>query len=348
MNASEIDLGDLNSEDDIELALSNPTPGLVETMSRVEGDILVLGVGGKMGPSLAMMARKACNAAGISKRIIGVARFSNPDVAARLHSAGVETIQGDLLDHAFLRSLPDAPNIIYMAGMKFGSTGNEGLTWAMNCYLPGMICERFPTSRIVAFSTGNVYSMTPVSGCGSRETDPPAPVGDYAMSCLGRERVFQHFSEALSIPVLLFRLNYAVEFRYGVLVDLATSVWNREPVDLTTGFFNVIWQPDANAMALQSLEHTGSPAAILNVTGPDVTPVREVCIHYGEIMNREVQFTGTESERAFLNNSAKAFKLFGEPSTTVDEMIDLVAQWVMRDGISHGKPTHFETRDGKF
>jgi len=348
MNASKIDLGELKTQHDIELALSDPTPGVVEMMRRLEGDILVLGVGGKMGPTLAMMARKACRSAGVANRVVGVARFSNPDVAVRLQSAGVETIQGDLLDQDFLRSLPDAPNIIYMAGMKFGSTGKEGLTWAMNCYLPGMICERFPSSRIVAFSTGNVYRMTPVSGAGSLESDQPAPVGDYAMSCLGRERVFQHFSEALSIPVLLFRLNYAVEFRYGVLVDLATSVWNREPVDLTTGYFNVIWQPDANAMALQSLEHTASPAEILNVTGPDVTPVREACIRLGEIMNREVKFAGTESDHAFLNNSAKAFKLFDEPSTTVDEMIDLVAQWVMRDGISHGKPTHFETRDGNF
>ena len=348
MNVSETNLGDLKTELDIELALSDPSPGVVETMSRVEGDILVLGVGGKMGPTLAMMAQKAGAAAGVGKRIIGVSRFSDPAVASRLHSAGIETIQGDLLDHDFLRSLPDVPNIIYMAGMKFGSTGNEGLTWAMNCYLPGMVCERFPKSRIVAFSTGNVYCMRPISAGGSRETDRPDPVGDYAMSCLGRERVFQHFSESLSVSVLLFRLNYAVEFRYGVLVDLAAAVWNREPVDLTTGYFNVIWQPDANAMALQSLAHAASPAEILNVTGPDITRVREVCARFGEIMNREVRLTGTESDHAFLNDSGKAFKLFGEPSTKLEDMIDLVAQWVMRDGISHGKPTHFETRDGNF
>ena len=343
-----MDLSALKTELDIEHALSEPSPGAVETMARLNGDLLILGVGGKMGPTLAMMAQRACAKAGVEKRIIGVARFSDRAVGDRLRVCGIETIQGDLLERGCLRDLPDAPNVVFMAGMKFGSSGNEGLTWAMNCYLPGMVCERFQGSRVVAFSTGNVYGIAPVAGGGSRETDPLDPVGDYAMSCLGRERMFQYFSKALSIPVALVRLNYAVEFRYGVLVDLATSVWNRKPVDLTMGHFNVIWQPDANAMALQALEQTASPAEILNLTGPEISGVRFVCERFGEVMNREVEFVGTESGQAFLNNSEKAFALFGVPPTTVDRMVELISQWVMRGGLSLGKPTNFETRDGKF
>jgi nucleoside-diphosphate-sugar epimerase len=332
----------------LESWLSPVTPGVVDTMREVSGDLLILGIGGKMGPTLALMAKRAAEEAGVRKRIIGVARFSDATLEARLQSYGIETITCDLLDHAQLDGLPDVPNIVYMAGMKFGSTGNEALTWAMNCYLPGMVCERFPRSRIVAFSTGNVYGLSPVAKGGSVETDPPNPVGDYAMSCLGRERMFDHFSTSNGTPVVLIRLNYAIEPRYGVLLDIAQKVWTGAPVDLSMGHFNCIWQPSANARILQSLALAASPAAVLNVAGPETLSVREVAQRMAGIMNKGATFTGNEAPDALLSNAGKMFDVLGKPEVSAEDMIACIAAWVMQEGMTINKPTHFESREGIF
>lgn len=339
---------DIQSIEDLEHYLSAPTLGVTEAMKSIPGNILVLGVGGKMGPTLAMMAKRASDEAGVSRRVIGVARFSEEGLEDRLQQAGIETIRCDLLNHDELNALPDAPNIIYMAGMKFGSTGNEGLTWAMNCYLPGMVCERFPKSRISAFSTGNVYHLVPVEKGGSVETDPLNAQGDYAMSCVGRERMFQHFSQTQGTPVILIRLNYAAEQRYGVLVDIGMKVWTGQPVDLTTGYLNCIWQPEANAMVIMSIQRANSPAEILNVTGPENMSIRKLAEDFGALMDKTPEFSGTESPEAFLSNTSKSFEWFGKPQVTREEMIKITAEWIMNDGAMLDKPTHFETRDGEF
>lgn len=332
----------------LEQMLSDPCGQVEAAMGRLSGDLMVLGVGGKMGPSLARMAVRASEAAGASRQVIGVARFTDPAVKERLASWGVKTIAGDLLDGSFVRKLPDAPNVVFMAGMKFGSTGQESLTWAMNTWLPGIICQRFAGSRIAAFSTGNVYGMTPVVRGGSREADPPNPQGEYAMSCLGRERVLAHFSRTQRTPVSVIRLNYAVELRYGVLVDLAQQVWAGQPIDLSMGNMNVIWQRDANAMALASLAYADSPPFVLNVAGPELLSVRQVCQRFGQLMKKPVEFVGSESAEALLNNGQKGHHLFGYPQVSADQMMQWIARWIEQGGATLNKPTHFEVRDGKF
>lgn len=332
----------------LEEMLSEPTERVIEVLGGLNGDIMVLGVAGKMGPTLARMARRASEEAGVKRKVIGVSRFSEPGQQKELQKHGIETIRCDLLDEKSLGKLPDAPNIVFMAGMKFGATGNEPLTWAMNSYLPGMVCQKFRKSRIVAFSTGNLYGLTPVTLGGSVESDALHPVGDYAMSCLGRERIFEHFSRSLNIPVVLIRLNYATELRYGVLFDLATKVWTGQPVDLAMGNVNCIWQGDANAMALAAFEIAASPAVYLNIAGPELLSLRRVCQQFGEIMGKKVSFVGAESPDALLSNGQFGHRLFGYPRVTVQQMILWIADWVMRGGKSLGKPTHFEARDGKF
>jgi nucleoside-diphosphate-sugar epimerase len=235
-----------------------------------------------------------------------------------------------------------------MAGMKFGSTGQEARTWAMNCWLPGLVCRKFRAARVVAFSTGNVYGLTPVAGGGSLETDPLAPVGDYAMSCVGRERILEHFSRTYAIPMVLLRLNYAVEMRYGVLVDLAQRVWAGRPVDVSMGHLNAIWQADASATALAALAHTASPPLVLNVAGPELLSVRRVAGLFGALLDRPVALQGTESADALLSNAQRAHRLFGFPRVSAGAMIHWIADWVRRGGETLGKPTHFEVRDGKF
>lgn len=332
----------------LEDLLSEPGPAAVEMMRRLPGDILVLGAAGKMGPTLARMAHRAATAAGTPRRVIGVARFSEPGAEERLQAAGIETIRCDLLDQAQLDRLPEAANIVYMAGRKFGATGNEGLTWAMNAYLPGMVAQRFPRSRIAAFSTGNVYGTVPVNSGGSSENALPNPVGDYAMSCLGRERIFEHFSRSCGTPVALLRLNYACEMRYGVLVDIARKVWAGQPVDVTMGYLNTLWQGDANAMSLLSLEHAASPPFMVNIAGPDRLSVREMAGQFARWMRKNVVFTGQEAPDALLSDGGKGRALFGPPRLDIDTLIRWIADWVMRGGESLDKPTHFEVRDGKF
>ena len=334
--------------DHLEDLLSDPSPGVIETMRRLDGDILVLGVGGKMGPSLARMAKRASDAAGVKRRVVGVSRFSSPALPRQLNGWGVETIACDLLDEDELNKLPDVPNVVFMAGMKFGSTGQQARTWAMNSYLPGMVSRKFKKSRIVAFSTGNIYPITQVAHGGSVETDDPAPVGEYAQSALGRERIFEHFSRTWGIPMSIIRLNYAVEMRYGVLVDMAGRVARGEEIDLSMGNLNCVWQADANAVSLQTFDHLSSPPLVLNVTGPEILSVRRVCEHLGRLMGKEVRFVGAETGSAYLNNAGLMMKLYGYPRVGPQQVIEWTADWVGRGGESLGKPTHFETRDGKY
>ncbi len=334
--------------DQLEELLSRPTPEVIAAMGRLQGDVIVLGVGGKIGPSLARMARRASDAAGVRRRIIGVARFSTSELQQQLESDGIETIRCELLDREQLEKLPDAPNVLFLAAMKFGSTGQEPATWVRNVYLPGMVCERYRSSRIVAYSTGNVYPLTPVERGGSVESDVPGPIGDYAMSCLGRERIFAYFSEAMHIPVALIRLNYANETRYGVLVDLAQKIMDGKPVDLAMGYFNVIWQGDNNAMTLLALEKAASPPLVLNVTGPEVLSVRHVAQQLGELLQKPVTFVGNEAPDALLSNSSRAFELFGRPRVNESQIIRWVADWCRRNGPTLNKATHFEVRNGKF
>ena len=329
--------------------LSRPTDYVVDALKRIDGDILVLGVAGKMGPTLARMAQRALVAANASSRkVIGVARFSDPKQQAELEKHGIQTIKADLLDQKQLDKLPDAPNVIYMPAMKFGSTGAEAMTWAMNTYLAGKCAERYAKSRIVAFSTGNIYGLSPVVLGGSTETSPLDPRGDYAMSCLGRERMFDHFSRVNKTPTALIRLNYATEMRYGVLVDLAQKIWAGTEVDVSMGSLNAIWQGDANAMTLAALEHVASPPFILNVAGPELLSVRKVAEEIGRLMNKSPKLVGTEATDALISNGQLGHRLFGYPRVTIQHMITWIANWVMAGGASLGKPTHFETRDGKY
>ncbi|MEZ6128887.1 MAG: NAD-dependent epimerase/dehydratase family protein [Planctomycetaceae bacterium] len=325
--------------------LSRPTDSVRDVLSKLDGDILVLGAAGKMGPTLARMARRSLPE---SRQVIAVSRFGNPETAAELEQHGIRTIRCDLLNRDAVAALPDAPNVIYMAGTKFGTSDRPELTWMMNAIVPSIVAERFKSSRIVMFSTGCVYSMVDIASGGSVETDALAPPGEYAHSCVARERVFTHYSKQHDTPLLLYRLNYAIDLRYGVLHDVATRVIRGEPVDVSMGYVNVIWQGDANARALQCLAHTASPPAIMNVTGRELIPVRQLAERFGELFHKPPTITGTETNTAWLSNAAKSFELFGDITVTLDEMIHATADWIQRGGISLGKPTHFETRDGMF
>jgi nucleoside-diphosphate-sugar epimerase len=332
----------------LEELLSEPTEAAVEALARLEGDLILLGVAGKMGPTLAHMARRASDRAGVRRRILGVARFSDAHIEAWLQNRGVETIRCDLLDADQLDRLPDVPNVIFMTGMKFGSTGQEARTCAMNCWLPAMVCRKYRRSRIVAFSTGNVYGLVPVRGGGSVESDPLNPVGEYAMSCLGRERLVEHFSRTYQTPVSLLRLNYATEMRYGVLVDLAQRVYEGQPVDLAMGHLNAIWQADANAMALATFGRVSVPPFVLNIAGPELLSLRRVAEQFGLLLGRSLTFRGVESADALLNNGQLGHRLFGYPRISARQMIHWIADWIGRGGQTLGKPTHFEVRDGTY
>ena len=336
---------DINHLEDL---LSTPTAGVIETIKRTPGDFIVLGVGGKMGPTLARMLRRAADAVGEKRRIIGVSRFSSGELPAQLQAHGIETISCDLLDAEALDRLPEIPNVVYMAGMKFGTTGQQARTWAMNAFLPGMVARKFRRSKIVAFSTGNVYPLVPIHSGGATESDDPAPLGEYAQSCLGRERIFEHFSRQWQIPMALIRLNYAVEMRYGVLIDMAQRIARGEQIDLSMAAVNVIWQADANAMSIQAFDHVASPPLVLNLTGPESLSVRWICQELGKRMGKSPTFVGSESGSAYLNNAARCQQLFGYPTITALQLLDWTADWISRGGSTHGKPTHFETRDGKY
>jgi nucleoside-diphosphate-sugar epimerase len=333
----------MHNEDELEELLSRPTARDEAAVQALEGPILILGAGGKMGPTLAIRAKRA----GASE-VIAVARFTSSHARDRLQAAGVKTVAADLLEHDVLYRLPDAPHVIFMAAVKFGTTGSEHLTWAMNTFLPGSVAERYRSSRIVSFSTGNVYPLVPVTSGGATEGTSPAPVGEYAQSALGRERMFQYGAHAYGTPGVILRLNYACELRYGVLVDIGRKVYERAPVDLTMGMANVIWQGDANSACLQSLHYCTSPPLILNLTGPETLSVRWVANEFGKHFGAEPRFHGEESSTALLNNSARATALFGYPTVTPAEMIEWTAAWISHGGAMLGKPTHFQTRDGRF
>jgi uncharacterized protein YbjT (DUF2867 family) len=340
--------GLMHTVEELEDRLSTPTPGAVRALSRLEGDLILLGAGGKMGPSLARMARRAFDQAGASHRVIAVSRFRNAAAETMLRQHGVETIRCDLLDPAQLAALPLAANVIWMTGQKFGVTGQEALTWAMNVWLPGVVCRKYEGSRIVAFSTGNVYGLSPVVAGGSREEDALRPIGEYSMSCVGRERLLEHFSRERQVPMVLLRLNYANELRYGVLVDVARTVWANEVIDLTMGHFNALWQGDANAWALESFVHAATPPLVLNLAGPELLSVRRVAEELGRLMGRPVTLRGTESADAYLSNSSRAVRLFGYPRVGVQQLLEWIAAWVAGGGTCLDKPTHFEVRDGIF
>jgi len=332
----------------LEEQLSRPSQQATGTLSQLDGDILVLGVGGKMGPTLARMAKRASEQGGVARRVIGVSRFSDASVRQRLEDWGVETIVCDLLQEDQVQALPAAPNVVFMAGMKFGSSGNPSMTWAMNCYVPALACRKYHDSRIAVFSSGNVYPLVPSDSQGSTEDDATGPIGEYAITVLGRERIFQHFSQSAGTRAALLRLNYAMEMRYGVLVDVARDVFEGRAVDLSMAKVNVIWQADANAMALTSLAHATAPARVINIAGPEILRVRDVAEQFGRLMDKPVQFTGEEGTVAFLNNGHAGHALLGNVSVDADRMIRWAAEWVARGGESLSRPTHFQVQDGKF
>jgi nucleoside-diphosphate-sugar epimerase len=338
----------IRTEDELEEVLSRPQEPDIAVLGDLPGDLMILGVGGKMGPSLARLAKRACAESGLAKKIIAVSRFSNASLLRELQAHGVETIQCDLLQSSELTALPDVPNIIFMAARKFGTSGSEHLTWAMNTYLPGLVAERFRQARIVAFSTGNVYPLRAANQGAADESSPVAPVGEYAQSALGRERMFEYGSSRWGTPAALLRLNYANDLRYGVLADVARAVYERRPVNLRMGLVNIIWQGDANRACLRALAHCQTPPNILNITGPETLSVRQLAMQFGAFFGVEPLWDGEEATSALLNTASKAHQLLGYPSVTAGDLIRWTAHWVQNGGASLNKPTHFEVRDGQF
>jgi nucleoside-diphosphate-sugar epimerase len=337
----------VRDEEQLDELLSRPSPADVDFARTLAGDLVVLGAGGKMGPSLARRVRRALDAAGIPRRVLAVARYSEPGLAATLERQGIEPVVCDLLDPAQVARLPQVPNVLFLAGRKFGSTGRPDLTWAQNVIVPAHVAPHFAASRIVVFSSGNVYPLVPPSSTGSTETDGVDPVGEYAQTCVGRERVFEHASRERGTRCLLFRLFYSVDLRYGTLVDLACKVHAGEPVDLRAGHVNALWQGDANSYAFRALALCETPPRPLVVTGPDVVSVRDAAKAFGRRFGRPVRFTGTPGP-ALLGNPARCVSVLGPPEVDLARLRDWVAAWVQQGGRSLGKPTHFEATDGRF
>ena len=330
-------------------ALSEPTDKLIDTFRHLSGDLLILGAGGKMGPTFARMARRAFDAAGKSSQVIAVSRFSDESLVADLSKHEIEVARGDLFDNSFIRRLPEAENVLYLVGQKFGTATDAARTWASNTYIAGLVADRFRTSRIVALSTGNVYGLVSADHArGSTEQSPLNPQGEYAISVLGRERIFDYFSRTHHTRTALIRLNYATELRYGLLIDLAQQVFRNDPISLVMGYFNTIWQRDACDLILRTFAHTTSPSLVLNITGLERLSVRTICKKLGQRLNREPHFTGTESPSALLSDASLASQLVGSPWTPLEDMLDWTADWIQRGGELGNKPTHFEVRDGKF
>lgn len=339
----------VSTEEELIDVLSKPYPEDVEfARTQLDGDIMILGAGGKLGPTLTKRILRATDQADTNTTVYAVSRFSDPDVESRLQSWGAESISADLLKEGALDALPDCRNIIYMVGMKFGASDQRPKTWAINTYLPGQVARRFNDSRIVAFSTGNVYSPVLVNSGGSKESDDTGPVGEYAQSCLGRERVFQFFARQNDTPTCLLRLNYAVELRYGVLVDIAKRVYEGDPIPLDMGYLNAIWQGDANSVCFRSLGLTDVPAEVLNLTGTDTYSVRQLAERFADEFGCEVTFEGKEHETALLNDGSRCHDLFGEPKVSANEIIPAVVSWLESGGQTLGKPTKFHVRNGEF
>jgi nucleoside-diphosphate-sugar epimerase len=332
---------DIATLDDL---LCRPSQALIDDLRKVDGDIMILGVAGKMGPTLAGLAK----AAAPERRVIGVARFSDPAVKDWLQSRGVEIINCDLLDEAAIKALPKVANIVFMAGRKFGAEGDLSLTWAMNSHVPALVAQTFATSRIVTFSTGCVYPFVPVDGKGASEDMAPNPPGEYAQSCVGRERMFEYFSKKHSTPGRLFRLNYAIDMRYGVLHDIASKVLQGKPIDVSLGHVNFIWQGDASAQALRCLAHCETPTSPINVSGHEILAVRDLAAKFGQRFGRAPEIVGTEEPTAWLTDTSQAVKLFGLPIVDTEQLISWTADWVSRSMPSLGKPTKYEVRDGRY
>jgi nucleoside-diphosphate-sugar epimerase len=324
--------------------LCRPSQALIEDLERVDGDIMILGVAGKMGPTLAGLAKAALP----GRRVIGVARFTDASAKAWLEARGIETLSCDLLDEAAIKRLPKAPNIMFMAGRKFGAEGDLSLTWAMNAHVPALVAQAFAGSRIVAFSTGCVYPFVPVNGRGANETVSPDPPGEYAQSCVGRERMFEYFSRKYETPGRLFRLNYAIDMRYGVLHDIATKIVEAKPIDVSLGHVNFIWQGDASAQALRCLAHCDTPTSPINVSGPEILSVRDLAAKLGARLGREPILVGKEEPTAWLTDTSQAVRLFGLPIVDSEKLIDWTADWIARSMPSLGKPTKYEVRDGRY
>lgn len=335
----------MRSVDELEERLSRPRPALIEDMRRLDGDILILGAGGKLGPSL---TRLALRAVGTGKTVTVVSRFSDAESAARLEAAGAKVLRADITDEAALVGLPDVRNVIFLVGSKFGSTGREAETWYTNAYLPGRVADRFRDSRIVALSTGNIYPFASASGGGPTEATPPGPVGEYAMSCLGRERVLSRFAKANGTPLAVIRLNYAVEMRYGVLIDIGRTVLAGRPVDVTMGAVNVIWQGYTNEVILRSLLHTSADPFVLNLAGPETLSVRQIALEFGQHFGVTPDIAGTEAAASLLSNSARCMQLFGYPDVAPADLIAWSAAWLRAGLPLLDKPTGFQKRDGKF
>ena len=334
---------------EIELLLSTPTPGATKAVASLPGDFMVLGVGGKMGTTTAVMLRRALDAAGRKDATVtGISRFSRTEARSELEELGVRTLSCDLADAAQVAALPAATNVLFLAGQKFGTDSAPGLTWIQNTVVPMFVAQRFRDSRTVIFSTGCVYPFVPVTGPGANEREPVTFLGEYASTCVGRERVFTYFSQQFGTPQLIYRLNYSVELRYGVLVDLALKVQQGAPVDLTMGWLNCIWQGDACARAIQCLAHTASPPRILNITGPEKLRIRTLAEEFGRRLGRAPVLTGTEAPDTWLADASESIRLFGPPEMAVTDMMDLITGYLQEGGRMLGKPTHFETRSGKF
>ena len=325
-----------------------PSDDLIAEIAKLDGDIIILGAGGKMGPALAKLAKYAIDKAGVNKNIIAVSRFTDPGTKDELNEAGIGTYSADLLEDDQLQSLPDVKNVLYLAGTKFGTSGNESFTWAMNSYLPGRVAQKYKNSNIVAFSTGNVYHLTAVDSGGATENSVARPVGEYAQSCLGRERLFEYYSKKNNTPVLIYRLNYANDVSYGVLLEIAQSVKSGKTIDLSMGYVNVIWQGDANEIALRSLLHCEVPAKTLNVTGPEIVSIRWLANEFGKMFETDPILINEEQQTALLSNASEAFRLFGYPKVPLNKMMEVIAEWIRQDGKILNKPTHFQEREGQF
>jgi dTDP-4-dehydrorhamnose reductase len=341
------------AESELDEILSRPRAETIAALEECAGDVVVLGAGGKMGPTLTRLVVRAADSADQRRarpprRVTAVSRFSSAPARRALEEAGVATISCDLLDRGAVARLPDAPNVIFMAGQKFGTADAPAMTWAMNTIVPAVCAERYAGARIVAFSTGNVYPLTPVARGGARETDAVGPVGEYAASCVGRERIFELAADRDRTRVALVRLNYAIDLRYGVLTDLAIKILQGDPVDLRMGHVNVIWQGDANRIAVECLPRVSAPPFVVNVTGRAVLSVRELATQLAGRLGRAAIFSGDEAADALLSDTTRMASVFAPPEIPLEWMLTWVAEWVRAGRPLLGRPTHFDERAGRF